>query len=300
MNNFDLLTLKIFVAVCDTGNVLSVSEREHLDPSAINKRLTKFEKELGVKLLNRSIKGMTPTIEGKGLLQGARELLANANQLLDHMKDFQSESDDTIEVIASTTIWSGFLPYDIGNFLTQPNNKNINIVMRDGDRSDVVEAVREGRASLGITWDKKGLKGLNSVPYRPQQIAAFIHNSHPLSQHKQLAYNDVAHLERVAILSNRIIELELASKKIIDPVSLKFRAIAPNFEIALRLAEMQVGVLLAPFEMKLFVKSPSMVVIPLSNKDAHRDYFVCFQDENTLSYGAQLLLKHLADAATAQ
>jgi len=300
MKDFDLYTLRLFVAVCDSGNILSTSEREHIDPSAITKRIAKLEKDLGVKLLNRSTKGVTPTTEGLGLLHGARELIANANQLSDQMSGFQAEQDDTVEIIANTTIWSGFLPYDISNFLNDPKHKHVNILMRDGDKAAIAEAVHEGRIPLGITWDRRNLKGLKTVPYRPQHIAAYIHHTHPLSKKKKLTYDEVAHLDRVAIFSNRTVELELASQKIINPTVLKFRAVAPNFELALRMAEMQVGILLAPLEMKLFVNTPSLVVIPLTDTSARRDYFICFQNENTLSYSAQILLKHLTHAATAQ
>ena len=172
--------------------------------------------------------------------------------------------------------------------------------MRDGDRLAITEAVHEGRIPLGITWDRRNLKGLKTVPYRPQHIAAYIHHTHPLSQNKKLTYDEVAHLDRVVIFSNRTIELELASQKKVNPASLRFRAVASNFELALRMAEMQVGILLAPLEMKLFVNTPSLVVIPLSDTNARRDYFICFQDENTLSFSAKKLLKHLTNAATAQ
>ena len=297
MKDFDLLTLRLFVAVCDTGSVQNVGEREHIDPSAITKRFSKLEKELGVKLLNRSIKGMTPTPEGKEFLYGARHLLGNANQLAEHVKNFPIKFDDTVKIIGATTIWSGFLPYDLGTFLNKLEHKNIHIEMDIGDRIAVVEAVKEGRVSMGVSWDRKSFKGLQDIAYRPQKLAVFVHKEHPLSHEKKLTYAAIAKWDRVGIESNRAIEIELSSKKLIPSLEQRFRAIAPNFEIALRLAEMQVGILIAPLEMKLFVHSKSLVAIPMEEEFSRRDYYICFQDENTLSSSAKLLLKHLSSAA---
>jgi DNA-binding transcriptional LysR family regulator len=300
MKDFDLFTLRLFVAVCDAGNMLSVSEREHIDPSAITKRFAKLEQELGVTLLKRTGKGVTPTVEGNALLDSARGLLEQAGRIAKHMRDFKAGASDTVEIMANTSICAGFLPYDIANFLNHPNNKNINIVMHYGDRASTVQSVLDGRVSLGIIWNSTNTKGLKTIAYRPEHIAAYFHRSHPLSKKKNITYNDAKKFERVAILSNRNVELEFANKKVIEVDSLKFRAIAPTYEIALRLAEMQVGILLAPYEMKLFVQSSNLMAIPLNSESAKRDYAICYQDENTLSSAAKRLLIYLENAAKSQ
>jgi len=274
MKDFDLLSLRLFAAVCDAGSVQNVGEREHIDASSITKRLSKLEKEVGVKLLKRSAKGMIPTVEGLGFLHATRELLANANKLASYMQDFGVETTDTVEIIANPSIWSGFLPRDVGSFLNEPIHKKINVVIRDGNRFSVAEAVREGRASLGVSWDVNQLKGLHVRPYRSQRLAAFVHRSHPLSDKLKTTFKEVAKFDQVSIVSVRTNELELVSKKIIEPVTVNFRTIVPNFEIALRFAEMQVGILVAPLEMRLFVNTPTMAVVPLTDNAASRDYFV--------------------------
>jgi len=295
MKEFDLFSLKLFVAVCDAGSIQSVGEREHIDPSAITKRLTKLEKDLGVKLLDKSAKGITPTTEGKGLLHGSRSLLAHANQLADHMRDFQVDIEDTIEIIATPSAWSGFLSYDIAEFLGLAKHKQVNVVMREDDTLGIAAAINEGRASIGVSWNSKHLKGLNTIPYRQQMIAAFLHKSHLLSSEKKVSFEQANKFDRIAIPSNRIAELELASKQSIITSSMKFRAIAPNFEIALRFVEKNIGLLLAPYEMRLFVQSPQIAVVPLIDESAYRDYVVCFKDETTLSTGARLLIKFLSN-----
>lgn len=295
MKDFDLFTLRLFVAVCDTGNILSISERENIVPSAITKRLTKLEEDCGVTLLIRTTKGVTPTKSGVGFLHEARALLLHTGRLASQVRDIKAELSDTVTITANTTISSGFFPYDIGNFLAQPDNKNINVDIADGDRVFTIQSVLEGRSSLGIVYDSRTLSGLEYLPYRKSRMAVYCHKTHLLSKQKELCYDDIKNHDRVAINSNLNLERQLDSEKIIErgPTK-KFRAQTPSMEMALRLVEMQIGVLIAPSEMKLFFNLPNIVAIPLTDKFVQRDYVVCYRQENTLQLGAKRLLKYLS------
>ncbi|MCM0035564.1 MAG: LysR family transcriptional regulator [Burkholderiaceae bacterium] len=296
MKDFDLFTLRIFVAVCDAGNILSISERENIVPSAITKRLTKLEQDCGVTLLNRTTKGVSPTRAGIGFLHEVRALLLQTGRLASQVKDIKAELSDTVMITSNTTISAGFLPYDVGNFLMLPENKNINVDISDGDRDLTIRSVLEGRSALGIVYDREKLKGLKAMPYRKSRLSAFCHKTHVLSKMKELTYDDVKNHDRVAVYSNLNLERQLDSKKIIKrgPTN-KFRVQTPNMEMALRLVDMQVGVLIAPAEMKLFFNLPNIVAIPLTDSFLQREYVVCYREERTLQLGAKRLLKYFSN-----
>lgn len=297
MKDFDLFTLRLFVAVCDAGNILSISERENIVPSAITKRLTKLEEDCGITLLSRTTKGVAPTRAGTGFLHEARALLVHTGRLAEQVKDIKAELSDTVMITSNTTISAGFLPYDIGNFLVQPENRSINVDITDGDRAITIQSVYEGRSALGVVYDGEKLKGLRYVPYRKSRMSVFCHKTHALSKKKELSYDDVKVHDRVAIYSNLALERLLDSKKIIERGPTKnFRAQTPSMEMALRLVEMQVGVLIAPSEMKLFFNLPNIVAIPMTDKYLQRDYVICYREERTLQLGAKRLLKYLSQA----
>lgn len=301
MKDFDLFTLRIFVAVCDAGSILSISERENIVPSAITKRLTKLEHDCGITLLNRTTKGVTPTRAGIGFLHEARALLLHTGRLAAQVKDIRTELSDMVMITSNTTISAGFLPYDIGNFLTQPENKNINVHITDGDRDITIQSVLEGRSALGIVYDHQKLKGLKHIHYRKSRMSVFCHKTLAISKKKSLTYNEVKNCDRVAIYSNVNLERHLDSKKIIERgPSSKFRAQTPSMEMALRLVEMQVGVLIGPAEMKLFFNMPNIVAIPLTDSFLQREYVICYREERTLQLGAKKLLKYLSTVETSQ
>ena len=77
----DPVSLKHFVAVCEEGNIARAAARESLVASALSKRVSALEAEVGVPLLTRRRRGVEPTAAGQALLVRAREVLAGRPSL---------------------------------------------------------------------------------------------------------------------------------------------------------------------------------------------------------------------------
>ena len=78
MRDFDLTTLRLFVSVCETGNIARAGEKASIVGSAISKRLAQLEDSVGTPLLVRKRHGVAPTEAGRTLLEHARAMLASA------------------------------------------------------------------------------------------------------------------------------------------------------------------------------------------------------------------------------
>jgi DNA-binding transcriptional LysR family regulator len=72
----DLLTLRLFVAVCEEGSLGRAAAREALVASAVSKRIAAVEQAVGAALLVRGRRGVAPTAAGQALLRQARESTA--------------------------------------------------------------------------------------------------------------------------------------------------------------------------------------------------------------------------------
>jgi hypothetical protein len=59
VRSFDPVSLRLFVAVCEEGNIAAAAQREAIVPSAISKRLAQMESEAGVRLFERGRRGVT-------------------------------------------------------------------------------------------------------------------------------------------------------------------------------------------------------------------------------------------------
>ena len=72
MRNLDLLTLRLFVAVCDHRSIARVAEQEAIVGSAISKRLAQLEDAVGTTLLVRKRRGVAPTPATRASIGGPR------------------------------------------------------------------------------------------------------------------------------------------------------------------------------------------------------------------------------------
>ncbi|MEU0005281.1 LysR family transcriptional regulator [Streptomyces sp. NPDC006314] len=71
----DLKAVRTFVAVADSGQFQVASAVLGITQQAVSKRIAALERDLGVRLFNRTARGAEPTIDGQAFLPHARELL---------------------------------------------------------------------------------------------------------------------------------------------------------------------------------------------------------------------------------
>ncbi len=70
-------SLEIFAAVMREGSFSAAGRVLDLTPSAVSRAVDRIEERLGVRLLLRSTRALTPTAEGQAYLQAARRILAD-------------------------------------------------------------------------------------------------------------------------------------------------------------------------------------------------------------------------------
>ena len=82
-----LVNLLHFARVVEAGSFAEAARRAGTTTSALSKAVSRFERQNGVRLLHRSTHSLSLTDEGERLLEGARDLLREAERLeaaLDH------------------------------------------------------------------------------------------------------------------------------------------------------------------------------------------------------------------------
>ncbi|MEV0522994.1 LysR family transcriptional regulator [Streptomyces sp. NPDC050439] len=71
----DLLAVRTFVAVADTGQFQAAAAALAVTQQAVSKRVASLEKDLGVRLFTRTARGARLTVDGQAFLPHARDLL---------------------------------------------------------------------------------------------------------------------------------------------------------------------------------------------------------------------------------
>ena len=79
----ELRHLRYFVAVAGIGNLSRAASQLRVAQPALTRQVRDLERELGVALLERHSKGVTPTLAGEAFARGAMRVLADAAAALE-------------------------------------------------------------------------------------------------------------------------------------------------------------------------------------------------------------------------
>ena len=300
MRDLDLTTLRLFVTVCETGNISRAGAQANIVGSAISKRLSQLEDAVGTPLLSRKRHGVQPTPAGRTLLEHARSMLASAAAIERDMEAYAKGARGQVRILASASALAESLAQDIANFLRQPGHSRIQVDLEERVSPDIVRGIQDGTASLGVCWDAADVGSLQSQLYRVDELAAVVPRGHPLASRKRLKFEDMLPYEHVSLPVNSAVQVLLAREAARLDRKFNYRVVVTNFEAALRVVRAGLAVCLVPREVaEIYAGEYQLRIIPLAETWAKRRFIITYRDEATLTPAAQLLLKHLAAQAPA-
>ena len=96
--NLDMTALRSFAAVAETGGVTKASGFLHLTQSAVSMQIKRLEEGLGLKLLDRSGRGVALTPAGEQLLAYARRMVALNDEVYAKLTEDGYEGELTLGV----------------------------------------------------------------------------------------------------------------------------------------------------------------------------------------------------------
>lgn len=301
MRDLDLTTLRLFVAVCETRNMARAGEQEHIVASAISKRLAQLEETVGATLLERRRRGVIPTPAGEIVLAHARAMLAAADRVTRDMADYGSGVRGQVRLLATVSTMAESLPDDIAAFMQRPEHRDVRVTIEESLSSEVVRALRDGTAPLGICWDAADLEGFQTRPYRADHLAAVVYPGHPLARAASCRFEDTLDYDQIAMPAQTAVQIMLTRYAAILGRRIAHRAVVSTFDAALRCVRAELGIVIIPAEIATLVATAfGLRVIPLRNDWARRRFAICCRDFSLLSPAAQLLVQFLEEAAAGE
>lgn len=295
MRDLDLTTLRLFVSVCETGNIARAGERASIVGSAISKRLAQLEHQVGTALLVRKRHGVEPTAAGQTLLEHARGMLDSAARIESDMQNYAGGARGQVRILASVSAMTESLADDVANFLQQPAHRAIQVDMEERVSPEIVRGVREGLASLGVCWDAAEVGTLQSRPYRSDRLAIVVPAGHPLARLKKVRFEQTLDFEHVSLPVNSAVQVMLQRQAARIGKPLRRRVVVTNFEASLRVVRAGLAISVVPREVaEHHADAFGLRILPLEEPWAERRFILCFRDAQSLSPAAQLLVDHLA------
>jgi molybdate transport repressor ModE-like protein len=289
---FDLTDLRLFVHIAEAGSITAGAERAHLALAAASTRIRNMEDSLGTPLLHRERHGIQPTPAGRTLLQHARGLLQQTERMRGELAEFASGLKGHVKLMSNTNALTEFLPKPLSEFLAAHPKINIDLEERLSD--EIVAAVADGTADIGIVASTVELADLEVFPFREDRFVIAVAPAHELSSVERASFAEVLNYDFVGLERTSAIQRFLGEKAESLGKRLKLRVQLRSFDAVCRFVGCNVGIGIVPATtVARNAKMTPMHAIELTDDWALRKLTICVRRQEDLPNYAQQLLKHL-------
>jgi DNA-binding transcriptional LysR family regulator len=294
---FDLVDLRLYVAIVEAGSISRGAEAAHLALASASARISGMEAALGVALLDRSRRGVTPTAAGHALLHHARAIGGAVERMRGDLRGFAQGLKGQIRLLSNTAALVDLLPAALRSFLAA--HPDVDIDIEEQTSADIARAVAEGRAEFGVVADTADLGALQTIPLAPDQLVLIVPAGHAMAARDTVAFAELLDQPFVGLTAGAL-QSHLADHAARLGRRLAYRVRLRSFDAVARLVEAGVGLAILPHSAATSCSTPGLTIVPLHDRWAQRRLLICAPDFTTLSRHARLLVDHIVKHVTEQ
>jgi DNA-binding transcriptional LysR family regulator len=198
-----------------------------------------------------------------------------------------------VRLLSNTNALTEFLPEPLSDFLASHPQVNIDLEERLSD--EIVAAVADGAADIGIVAATVEVAGLETLPFRTDRFVLVVAPKHPLATVGRIPFAEVLDFDFVGLDRTSALQRFLSERAERIGRRLKLRVQLRSFDAVCRLVECNVGIGIVPATTaERHAKTMSIHRIELTDDWARRNLMICIRREADLPIYARDLVRHLA------
>lgn len=291
----DIVSLQLFVRVAEARSITRAAESGHIALAAASRRLSLLEHQLGVRLLDRSPRGVELTPEGRATLFHVRRILAQVDDLFAELGDFKHGSRGHVRIQANQSAIAQVLPADLAAFAAQV--PAVAIVLEERSSGEIVQCLREGATDVGIIMEGTPFDGLQGFEYASDMLVALVPEAHPLRDASvsfaTLLDYDLVGLDGSTAISRLMLEQAAVARK-----PLRLRVQVKSFAALSKMVEAGLGIGILPEgAARALLPGLALRLVAITDEWAERRLYVCVRAYRELPLLAKRLVDHLTNGA---
>jgi DNA-binding transcriptional LysR family regulator len=177
---FDLIDLRLFLNVVEAGSITAGAEATQLGLAAASARVLAMEDTLGTPLLTREARGVQTTAAGQSLVLHARSLLQQMERLHGALAEHAQGLKSQIRLLCNTVALHDMLPDRLADYLLA--HPHVNVLVHERPGHEVVSALAEGTADVGIVRENTDVFELESFVFNPDRLVLVTAPDHALAR----------------------------------------------------------------------------------------------------------------------
>ena len=198
MHRFTLRQLEYLVSCIDHGSIAAAAEAVSVSQPTISIAITKLEQQLGSQLLIRQhAQGVLPTPTALRILQNARTLLSQADEL-QHDAMIASETiSGTIRLGSFITLGPVILPSLIKELMKA--FPQIHLEISEGTQENLMQDLKNNRIDVALLYDLDLSTDIDCVPLSEYSPYVALPNNHELAQKKEISLSELVDLPLILL-----------------------------------------------------------------------------------------------------
>lgn len=181
--------LRTYIEVIKLGSFSEVAKRLSISQPAVSFQIQKLERDLGVRLIDRSQKAITMTEAGKRLLIFAKSIEGEWDRLRCDLDQLREEVTGELIIAASTIPGEFLLPSILAEFRSLHPTVRAQVLISDS--LTVIARVREGTYEVGFCGFLPEGQELESLKIGEDEIVLVVFPEHPFAERKAISFTEL-------------------------------------------------------------------------------------------------------------
>lgn len=291
--HFDFVTLRAFLMVADAENLRAASEQLKLSISAVSRRISDLEADLGQQLFVRHSRGLEITEAGRLLVSRARDTFRTLRAIEDDMQRLATGARGKVSICANGSALVNGLAKHIQSFLSQ--NDDIDIDLLELLTPEILIQVQRGTADIGFVSNTLRIpEGLRTLPYLHDRLVLVVPNAHPLEGRGSASFEDFLDWEMIGVQNAS--SLTRLVRKVVGAASPRFAYsyMASTNEVARTMVANNLGIAILPEKfVSPYLDLLPISMVPISGDWAARDISMVVRNDTVLSAAPDAFLNWL-------
>jgi DNA-binding transcriptional LysR family regulator len=259
-------SLPYLLKVGELGSIRQAAEALNIASSAINRKILKIERELGVTLFKRTVGGMAPTPAGALVIQHARATLADFHRTVDEILSREGTIRGHVKIIGIGSFVDFVLPGRIIELCAQYPEITLKVV--DESPVRIIDETMAGNFDIGITFVDGRHHSLELCARIEAPVCAIMKADHALSGRRSVTLTECAQYSTFLFSDRLIIESLVESE--FSRTGAEFRPRVTTNSMAVMSAGIMSGLAIGFFTPIGFlseIKRGEIVAVPLAGSD---------------------------------
>jgi DNA-binding transcriptional LysR family regulator len=293
--HYDLVDLRVFLAVVEEGSLSRGAHRCNLAPSPVSERIRELEEAFGMPLLERQPRGVQATSAGIVMAEHARRCMAQLEQMHADLFPFSQGITGRVIVFANNNAITSFLPGDLARFFKA--NPSVRITLEERNSNNIVAAVAEGRADVGIVAIDSDHPTLEFFPYHRDELVLLVPKGHALAKRRGVRFADCLAHPFISLLEGAVIHTYLVNHARALGGRLDVRVQVSGYGAIARLVGSGAGIGIVPRSVLTADAPKTFSVLALKEPWAVRNLRICVHREAAPNYYRDQFIGTLREAA---